>query len=48
LSLDEIEELCKMQTEIIKLETQQKQWDRLEKIQEQEQQSRAYVEVNPK
>jgi hypothetical protein len=25
LSLDEIEELCKMQTEIIKLETQQKQ-----------------------
>jgi hypothetical protein len=48
LSLDEIEALCIIQTEIIKLETQQKQWDKLEKMQKQEQQSEAYVEVNPK
>jgi hypothetical protein len=44
--LEEIECLCESQTEIIKLESQQRQWDKLEKIQEQEQQFRAYVEVN--
>jgi DNA repair exonuclease SbcCD ATPase subunit len=48
LSPDEIESLCVTQTEIIKLETQQKQWDKLEKMQKQEQQSEAYVEVNPR
>jgi len=44
VSMDEIKMLCITQTEIKKLEFQQKQWDELEKIQEQEQ----FIEVNPK
>ncbi|MDR1670263.1 MAG: hypothetical protein LBR43_00870 [Spiroplasmataceae bacterium] len=43
ISLEEIEDICKMKSEIIKLEFQQKQWDKLEKIQEQT--LYAFVEV---
>jgi len=45
LSEEEMEVLCKTRTEIIKLEFQQKQWDKLEKLQEQEQQFKGYFET---
>jgi hypothetical protein len=45
LSEEEVEVLCKTRTEIIKLEFQQKQWDKLEKLQEQEQQFKGYFET---
>lgn len=46
LGSEEVEEICKMQTEIGKLENSQRQWDKMEDQQQKEEQER--FEVPPK
>jgi len=48
LDVEEIEEICQMQTEIIKLENSQAQWEKMEEQQEGQKTYESFESVPPK